>query len=260
MKREFVLTLLLAACHRPDPVARARVVERDQLRREVAGFQSLKRFAPGKLMDREHEVIVSVSDTLLRSVLEASFPITIELPKKLTVTLTGASVAFRANVARVDFAGQVRRNAFPRVAASIFLRGALDSFVVFRKQVLRARISIDDVALEAVAGAPVALNSVVVSVLQQILEGSLTELTEGLPAVALPVRIDQAMALPGFGPEGALSIAPSAAPMSVSVSRVIAFQNRLWIMLRVELGAFVTAVRDTAVRDTAAPDTAAGKP
>ena len=249
MKREFVLALMVAACHRPDPVARARVVERDQLRREVAGFQSLKRFAPGKLMDREHEVIVSVSDTLLRSLLEASFPITVELPNKLTVTLTGAAVAFRANVARVDFTGQVRRSAFPRVSASIFLRGALDSFVVFRKQVLRARISIDDVSLEAAKGAPEALNPVVVSALQQIVEGSLAELTESLPAVAIPVRIGQAMELPGFGPEGALSIAPSAAPLTVSVSRVIAFRNRLWIMLRVELGAFVTAARDT-VEDT----------
>lgn len=239
------VALLLAACERQDPSARARVVERDQLRREVAGFQVLERFAPGKLMDREHEVIVTVSDTLLRSLLAASFPITVTLPNRLTMTLSGANVAFRANVARVDIAGSLRRSVFPRVNAAVFLRGALDSFVVYRGGVLRSRITIDDVSLTAPTGTNEPLNPIVVAVLQRIVERSLPELTESLPAVALPVRIDQAMKLPGFGPEGTLSVAPSAAPMTVAVSRLIAFQNRLWIILRVELGEFVAATPDT---------------
>ncbi len=239
------LALLLAACEGQDPSARALVVERDQLRREVSGFRALERFAPGKLMDREHEVIVSVSDSLLRSLLVASFPITVTLPNKVTMTLTGADVAFRANVARVDISGSLRRSAFPRVNAAVFLRGALDSFVVFRGQILRSRITIDDISLAAPAGASEPLNPLVVSVLQRIVERGLPELTESLPAVALPVRLDQAMKLPGFGPEGTLSVAPSAAPMSVAVSRLIAFQNRLWIILRVELGEFVAATPDT---------------
>jgi hypothetical protein len=235
-----VALLGAAACRRPDAVARERVVERDQLRREVAGFRALQRLAPGKLMDREHEVLVSVSDTLLRTLLDAAFPVTVALPNKLEVTLRSATVAFRANVARVDITGEVRRTRYPRVSAQVFLRGALDSFVVDRSQALRARISVDDVLLETPDGTPAPLDPLVINVLQAIVERGLPEIVASLPSVALPLRLDQDMALPGFGPEGALSIEPSKAPMTITVSRILAFQNRLWIILRVELGAFAT--------------------
>jgi hypothetical protein len=238
-----VLTVLIAAgaCTRPDPVARERVVLRDQLRREVAGFRALHRLAPGKIMDREHEVLVSVSDTLLRTLLDAAFPVTVELPNKLEVTLRSATVAFRANVARVDITGDIRRTRYPHVSAQVFLRGALDSFVVDRKQALRARISIDDVSLGTPGGTPARFDPLVTNVLQAIVERGLPEIVASLPSVALPLRLDQEMALPGFGPEGALSIEPSSAPMTITASRILAFQNRLWIILHVELGAFATA-------------------
>ena len=240
-----LLAVVVGGCHKSDPAARERVVERDQLRREVAGLRSLQELAPGKLMDREHEAIVSVSDTLLRELLVAAFPITVELRNKIAVTLTGATVAFRANVARVEIVGEARRTRFPYVSASVFLRGALDGFVVKESQSLRARISVDDVSLDTPAGAPASLEPVVINALQYIIERGLPELTASLPALTIPVRLDQAMSLPGFGPEGAFAIQPSTAPMTIQASRVIAFQNRLWMILRVELGEF-TSVAETA--------------
>lgn len=236
------LLTTLVACARPDPVARDRVVERDQLRREVAGYHSLTKLTPGRMMDREHEVLVSVGDTLLRNLLTATFPLTIDLRNRTTLTLTSAQVAFRANVARVDLTGVVRRSTYPHIAAAVKLRGALDGFVVDSTHALRARINIDDVALDTPTGTLAAFDPLVIAVLQSVVERSLPELTESLPSVAVPVRLDQAMALPGFGPEGALSILPSTAAMTVTASRVVAFQNRLWIVLRVELGAFATVV------------------
>lgn len=240
-----LLLALASACSRPDPAARERVVERDQLRREIAGLRTLEDITPGKLMDREHEVLVSVSDTLLRSLIAAAFPVTINIPNKLTVTLTSAKVVFRSNVARVDISGHVRRSSYPRVTAAVKLRGALDGFRVDSSKALRARISIDDVELDTPRGTPAPLDPLVIDVLQSILERSLPELTSGLPAVTIPVHLDQSMTLPGFGPEGALSIEPSIAPMAVRASRVIAFQNRLWIILHIELGAFATVTRST---------------
>ncbi len=234
------MALGVAACHEPDPTARERVVERDQLRREVAGLRTLQTLAPGKLMDREHEAIVSVSDTLLRELLVAAFPITVELRNKISVTLTSATVAFRANVAQVEIVGQARRTRFPHVSASVFLRGALDGFVVKESQSLRARISVDDVSLDTPAGAPASLDPLVIGALQYIIERGLPELTASLPAVTIPVRLDQTMSLPGFGPEGAFAIQPSTAPMTITASRVIAFQNRLWMILRVDLGDFIS--------------------
>ena len=246
------LLLLLAGCQRPDPIAIERVVERDQLRREIKGLRTLEDVAPGKLMDREHEVLISVTDTLLRQLLTAAFPITIDIRNNVKATLTAAEMTFRSNVARVTITGSVRRTIYPRVAATVVLRGALDGFVVDSMHRLRARINIDDVSLNTPTGAPATLDPAVTEILQSVVERSLPELTAQLPTLTVPVRLDQTMTLPGFGPEGALSIEPSSAPMSVQASRVIAFQNRLWIILRVELGAFATVLR------TATPGTTHG--
>ncbi|MCC7055748.1 MAG: hypothetical protein IT355_20940 [Gemmatimonadaceae bacterium] len=240
--RVLLLLAVATACRRPDPIELERILERDQLRREVAGFRALEKLAPGKVIDRSREVVITVSDSLLRSLVQAAFPLTIEIRNRAVVTLTGATVQFRANVARVDLTGTVRRTAFPQIAAQVTLRGALDKFVVDSTHALRARISVDDASLETPSGAPAPLDPLVIAVLRGIVERSLPELTSGLPTVAVPVRLDERMALPGFGPEGALSIEPSSAPISVEALRVIAFQNRLWIVLRVELGGFSAAV------------------
>ena len=236
-----LLALSICGCSGPDALAREQIVERDQLRREVAGFRSLEALAPGKLLDRKHQVLVSVTDTLLRALIDAAFPVTVALPNQLSVTLTGAELTFRANVARVDIRGEVRRASFPHVAAAVTLRGALDDFVVDSTHTLRTRISVDDVRLGNPSGTPALLDPLVIDVLQRVVEGSLPELTESLPAVAMPIRLDQAMQLPGFGPDGFLSVPASRAAITVEAARVIAFQNRLSIILTVKLGAFASA-------------------
>jgi hypothetical protein len=238
MKRALLLVLLASACGRADPVARERIVERDQLRREVEGFRSLRKMEPGKLVDREHEVIVSVTDTLLRSLIDASFPVVVDLRNSATMTLTSAEVTFRANVARVVITGLVRRKTYPHFAATVKLRGAMDNFVVDKARGLNARIHIDDIELNTPTGTPAALDPLAIAVLQSVVERSLPELTSELPAVSIPVSLDEEMKLPGFGPEGLLSLEPSTAPMTFEASRVIAFQNRLWIILHIELGSF----------------------
>jgi hypothetical protein len=50
------------------------------------------------------------------------------------------------------------------------------------------------------------------------------------------VRIDRALMLPGFGPEGALAVEPASAALQITASRVLAFQNRLTVVLRVDRG------------------------
>lgn len=238
-----LILLAPSACDRPDPAGRERVLERDQLRREVAGLQMLDDLAPGQLMDREHEVLVSVRDTLMQSLLSATLPVSVDIRNNLTVTLTAATITFRSNVVRVALTGSVRRRSYPRVTAVVKLRGAFDAFRVDSTHGLRARIAIDDVELDTPGGTLSALDPVVIEVLQRVVEGSMPELAAAIPAVTIPVRLDQRMSLPGFGPEGALSIEPSAAPLRVQAARVIAYQNRLWIVLRVELGQFATVPR-----------------
>ena len=242
--RPVVLAGILAtalACAGADPTIRARRAERDQLRREVVGYRDLEPLARTGLLTTDDEVIVTVSDTLIRSLLEAAFPVSVRIPGGVMVTLTGATVAFRANVARVDVVGELRRDAFPSVAASVALRGALDAFVVDTARVLRARLTIDDALVTAPNGVPRALDAVAVALLQRLVERNLFDVASTLPSVAIPVRFDRSIILPGFNPKGALTVRPASAPLSVTATRLIAFQDRLWIILRVTRGAFVVA-------------------
>ena len=250
-----LLVLPLLGCSSADPVARERIVERDQLRREVAGFQTLAALEANTLIDQPHQVLVSVTDTLLRSLIDVAFPVSVTIRDGLTVTLSSAQVTFRANVARVDIRGEVRRSAIPRVAAAVTLRGAIDHFSVDSTHTLRAQISVDDIKLDTPSGTPAALDPLVIAVLQRVLEGSLPELTASLPTVTVPIRLDKAMQLPGFGPDGFLSVAPSRAAMTVEAARIIAFQDRLWIVLSVDLDAF--SATTTAPEATAATTAAA---
>jgi hypothetical protein len=233
------LVLFIAMGCGADPAARARVAERDQLRREVAGYRKLLAIARTGLLASDSEVIVSLSDTLLRGLLDAALPVSVAIPGNVTVTLTKARVTFRANVARVDLTGDVRRDAFPSITALVSMRGALDAFFVDSAQVLRARLTIDDVALDTPSGVPSAFSLIALDLLQGVVERGLPEMASSFPVVAIPVRLDREIRLPGFGPSGALSILPVRAPMSITASRVVAFQNRLWIILNVARGDFV---------------------
>lgn len=246
MIRALLLLCCLSAlaCGEADPERRARRAERDQLRREVAGFRGLESLASTGMLTSDREVLVTVSDTLIRGLIVAAFPVTLKIGGGVTVTLTRATVAFRGNVARVDVIGQLRRESFPRVAASVSLRGALDGFAVDSARVLRARMTVDDATVSAPKGVPGVLGPLVNALLQRIVERSLPQLASVIPAVAIPVRLDRAMTLPGFGESAALRVREVSAPMTVTASRVIAFRDRLWFILKVERGSF-SAVGDS---------------
>lgn len=227
----------LTACSVDAPQRQA-IIERDQLRREVAGFRSLDSLAREGAVDRKKDVIITVSDSLLRDMFVAALPVTATLPGDLKVQLTKADVTFRANAARVHVTGDLQRTAFPKVAALITLNGALDAFAVDSTRTLRARMTLDDVAVEAPSGVPGALGPIALSMLQSVVERGLPELTAKLPAMALPVRLDRDLRLPGFGPEGVIAIPAVSAPLTVAAHNVVAFRNRLWLSISVQHGAF----------------------
>jgi hypothetical protein len=232
------------ACGGADPRARERVAERDQLRREVAGYRAMEADTAAAVSHPEQDVVVSVGDSLLRALLGAALPVRARLRGSTTVTLTRVAVALRGNVARVDVTGEVQRASAPRIAAPVWLRGALHGFAVDSARVLRARLSVDDVEVGPPSGVPGALRPFALALLQGVVERGLPEITPQLPAVAIPVRLERAVRLPGFGPDGYVRIAPVSAPLAVHVARVAAVRDRLWITLHVDRGAFASARSD----------------
>jgi len=246
---------MVLGCAGSDDLAQALVAERNQLRREVAGLQVLDSIARTGLLSDDREVLVSVRDTLLESLLAAALPITRQLPGGMRVELTETSMAFRSNVARVDVTGTVQRTVFPRAAARLTLSGALQEFLVDSTRRLHARIAVDDMQLSTPTGVPGALGPSALRLLQGMLDRALPELAASLPDVELPVQVAGELALPAIAPGGAISIAAARTPLRLSASKVIAFRDRLTVVLRLERGTLERVEADSAralPRDSAA--------
>jgi len=228
-------TVWLGAC-RNDRTARELVTERDQLTREIAGYRTLEDVAERGLVQHPNEVVLSVTDSLLQKILEVSLPISLDIPGDVRVNLNTVALTFRANVARVDVTGTVQRMSFPKAAALLVLQGGIDEIRMDSAQALNARIRLDRADLRTPTGVPNALGPTALSILQNITDRALPQITEALPSVVFPVRLESALNLPGFGPEGALAVEPATAALKITATRVIAFQNRLTVVLRVDRG------------------------
>ena len=226
-------TLLSAAACGGPRATRDQLMERVQLRREIAGLHSLAPLLRSGGITDSTVVLVSLSDTLFRALLDSTLPVEVPLAGGITVRLDHATVAFRGNVARIDVTGRATRAAFPSISAGVQLRGALDSLIVDSAQVLRARLSLDDVEVIAPDGVPGAWR-----VLRAIVRQGLPEITASFPSVAVPVRLDRLVRLPAFGPEGPVSVPAAQADVRVSTTRVIAFRDRLWVILKVDRSPF----------------------
>ena len=241
-----MLALLLvpfvcSAC-RSDERMRTMLAERAQLQREIGGFRSLDTVLSKGLLADSNEIVLSVSDSVIRNVLSASMPIDVQMLANVHARLTQVSLAFRGNVARVEIRGTAVRQSFPRAAAELWLSGALEHFRIDSAEALHANIRLDDARLSAPSGVLYALDGTTIALLQIIVDRALPQLSAALPELLLPVRLDRALNLPGFGPEGALTVQPARAALSMQASRVLAYRNRLTVVLRVERGPLLTVM------------------
>ena len=160
--------------------------------------------------------------------------------------LERATAAFDANVTRIALVGTVRQLGWPRAAATLRLGGALADFEVDSTSTLRARLAIDEVLVDDPTGIPHAVRGPARALLQQVVDRGIPQLTAALPSVAIPVRLDQAIALPGFGPEGPISVAPVEARVAVAVRQVATWDGYTWIVLRTTRAPFHPVAAATA--------------
>jgi len=243
------LALSAAACSPPDARARSAVAERDALRREVLGMRRLAVAldggrAPGGdatagLVLGDDDVVVVVRDSLVRALIAAALPITARVGDRAEVRLERATTVLDANVARVTLVGTVRQLGWPHAGAAVRLGGAVADFTVDSTSTLRAKLSLDEVVVGQPTGVPAPTRRWAQAALQRVVDGGLPQLAATLPAIALPVRLDQVIDLPGFGPDGPLDVPAVRANVRVTVRHVATLDGRTWIVLRLARDRFV---------------------
>ena len=202
------------------------------LRREVTSLReavgALERGEP--LLPLE-DVAVAIEDAMVRDLIVAQLPFEIEAGG-FHATLTGAEVLFRGSpLVTLRGSGSPRNR--PALAATVTVMGALEQVRVEPATgTLRTRIAVDHISIEKVAGLESVLSGATLDELARTLR---LQITEQLPEIQIPVKVQQAVNLPAVD-SGPVRIAAASMPLEVGVSRVFAGQGRLWIAVRVRPG------------------------
>ena len=179
------------------------------LEREVEGMRaSVAKLERGEPILPEDAVVVAVSEAVVREFLVAQLPFEAETDK-FKVRLTEGEAIFRGSPA-VRLAGTIWRPENPNLVGEVRAQGALENIRVDPETgTLRANVALDHVDLVQMAGLE-----------KLIAGGSLNELArtvrlqiaDRLPALQIPVKIEQAVELPyDHGRSGANPGRPHAA-------------------------------------------------
>lgn len=202
------------------------------LEREVEGMRtSVAKLERGEPILPEDAVVVAVSEAIVKEFLVAQLPFEAETDK-FKVRLTQGEAIFRGSPA-VRLTGTIWRPENPNLVGEVRAQGALEKIRVEPETgTLRATVALDHVDLVQMAG------------LEKFIPGgSLNELARTvrmqiephLPALQIPVKIEQAVELPSVT-EGPVRIQGARMPLEVSVADVLAGQGVLWVAVRVVPG------------------------
>jgi hypothetical protein len=204
------------------------------LEREVQGLREvvsrLERGEPGLPAG---DVVIAVEDGLLRTLLEAQLPLEADVDR-FHVRLDKAEVAFRGSPL-VNLEGKVGLRDQSGLESEMRLLGALvDIRLDPATGTLLAAIAVDHIDLKKVAGLEQLLSGATLDDLARTLR---LELASRLPAVAIPVKVEQRIELPALT-SGPVRIAGASMPLEVEVSQVLAVRGTLWVGVRVKAGEF----------------------
>jgi hypothetical protein len=112
--------------------------------------------------------------------------------------------------------------------------GGLDDIEVGRDGRLRTRVLIDNV--ELAEGQQAGADASALASMAVKLAGQNLEILQGLiPDLAIPVRLEQTIAIDGLG-DGPVQVDPGELPVNATVARVLPLSGRLWVFLEVTTG------------------------
>lgn len=207
------------------------------LEREVKGLrESVARLERGERLFPEDAVLVSIAEAVVKEFVDAQLPFTVEL-ESYRIELEAANATFRSSPT-VSLTGTIVHKDHPDYVGAVSAIGALDSIAVDTTTgTLRAELVVGHVDLLKMAGLERFLTGGTVDELARRVR---VQLEGRLPAIQIPVRIEQSIELPAVT-QGPVRLHGASMPLAVSVADVFAGQGVLWIAIRVVPGELIAA-------------------
>ena len=220
------------------------------LQREVEGYrEAAARLERGDPVLPKEDLAIAISDALIRDLIAAQLPFEADVDK-FHIALRTAEVKFRGSPV-VELTGALNLKDRPNLQAAARVIGALEDIAVDpATATLKARISVDHLSIESVAG------------FEQLMSGATLDevgcmvrlqIKNALPEIQIPVKVQQSIELPAVT-RGPVRLEGARMPLQVGVSQVLAGQGILWIAVHFQPGDLVKTADAPEVGDSQASD------
>lgn len=244
VERTARLTLVLvaalgAACSDPYEGAGALHAEVVTLERELEGLRdSAARLDRGEPVFPADDTLIAIEESFVQGLISAQLPIVVE-SAPYQVTLTAVDVGF-TGAPIVRLRGTIRREGVLALDAVVSLTGALSRMEVDAgTSTLRAEMSADHFEIEEASGIDALLSG---ASLADVAALAREALDAQLPSIEIPVRVQENVDIPAIT-DGPVRFDSARLPLKVTVSRVLATEQRLWVSLHVDIGEVGTVAR-----------------
>jgi hypothetical protein len=200
------------------------------LRRQIRELRTMvEDDQAGRLFPRDR-LAVGVRQELLRDLLQRRLPFEAVPIPTIRVRIETAHIVLEGGQSLVELKGRVQDDT--AIFADITLFGGLHLFSVDAKAgIVTARVNVERVDVWR-AGAGATERTVLEGLNEGLRGPALSALSEMLPPVEMPVRLDPVLDFPGVT-GAALEVPAQRLGVDVSVARVVPVNGRLWLFFDV---------------------------
>ena len=187
-------------------------------------------------------MLVGADEATVERLIAATLPQERIVSKRFRVRIEKAHVRFRGNQSVVTLAGRASAVSAPGTFVDVILKGGLSDLIVQRDSgALNTKVSI--YTLEVQRAAAIGQENRAVRELAKALgQARVDSLSELGPTVVIPIRLHEDIPLSGLD-DGPVRAAPGRLHIQLTVSKVIAVSGRLWVILDVVAGPWMTAAQ-----------------
>jgi hypothetical protein len=235
------IAALLPGCAE-DPAARQRRTEARVIRRQIGNLREITAAARERRLIDPRWLAVAVDESAVKLLLQAGLPQETVIGDRFRVRVDTAAVSFRGGAGLLSFQALVADQQ-RGVQAIVVYHGGLDDITVGADGRLRTRALIDDVEIPA-AQAEGTDATQIARVADLLAGANLQALQDRIPALEIPVRLQQSVAVEGLH-EGPVQVAGGEVPVTATVARVLPLSGRLWVFLDVKAGTWRPAATET---------------
>ena len=220
------------------------------LQREVEGYrEAAARLERGDPVLPKEDLAIAISDALIRDLIAAQLPFEADVDK-FHIALRTAEVKFRGSPV-VELSGALNLKDRPNLQAAARVIGALEDIAVDpATATLKARISVDHLSIESVAGFEQLMSGATLDEVGRMVR---LQIKNALPEIQIPVKVQQSIELPAVT-RGPVRLEGARMPLQVGVSQVLAGQGILWIAVHFQPGDLVKTADAPEVGDSQASD------